>query len=59
MSRVTFSSLFFLLPKAFPNDEKERFKLVLVAGEMEGRLFDKPGARKPTEDLVVGWNAID
>jgi len=43
-----------LLPKAFPTDEKDRFKLLLVlvgaAGEVLGR-------RNPTADLVEGWNA--
>ena len=36
-------SLLFLLAKAFPNEEKDRFKL-LVVGKVEGILFDSPGA---------------
>jgi len=35
--------LLFLLEKAFPNDEKDRFKL-LVVGEVGENLFDRPGA---------------
>lgn len=50
----TLSFLFLL--KAFPMEENERFKLVLVSGDVTGRVFDKVGARKPNEGLVV-WNA--
>ena len=47
-----FSTLasFFFLPKAFPKDEKERFKLVLVEeGATEGRVCAKLGALNSVE----------
>mmetsp|Transcript_5586 Transcript_5586/g.13979 ORF Transcript_5586/g.13979 Transcript_5586/m.13979 type:complete len:288 (-) Transcript_5586:150-1013(-) len=59
-STVPSSWIFFLFPKAFPKDGKDRFKLLLVAGEVKGTFFDKPEfPRKTTFKLVVGWNAID
>jgi hypothetical protein len=41
----TFLTLLFRLPKAFPNDESDRFKLLLLAADGAGeRLVDKAGA---------------